>query len=289
MMLSINQVTKKYGSKTALDNVSFGFDCGVTGLLGPNGAGKSTLMRMIATVEKPSSGTITWKGADISKNPKQLRRILGYLPQDFGVYPNMNPVEFLEYMAAMKGLNLRSAKKRIDELLETLHLSEARKRMLGGFSGGMRQRVGIAQALLNDPELLIVDEPTVGLDPEERIQFRNLLSSISGNRVIILSTHIVSDIESIAPGIVMLSDGRLLGRTTPEQLIGQAEGSVWNCVVPADKLGEMQGRFPVSSAVQKTDGVHIRVVSVKQPTLNAENAAPSLEDAYLFATSERSA
>lgn len=287
-MLTIEHVSKQYGDKTALNDVTFDFQSGVTGLLGPNGAGKSTLMRMIATVEKPTAGSIIYNGMDIAKHPKKLRKVLGYLPQDFGVYPNMNPVEFLEYMAAMKGLQMRSAKKRIDELLEVLHLTDARGRMLGGFSGGMRQRVGIAQALLNDPEVLIVDEPTVGLDPEERIAFRGLLSSISENRVIILSTHIVSDIESIAPNIVMLSGGRLLGCQTPERLIERAQGNVWNCVISVNKLAEMQGKYPVSSAIQRADGIHARIVSSTQPTLNAQNTAPTLEDAYLFVTSERS-
>lgn len=288
MKLSISNVSKNYGAKQALNHVTFNFTPGVTGLLGPNGAGKSTLMKLIATVEPPTSGTISYNGVDIAKNSRQIRRVLGYLPQDFGVYPNMNPVEFLEYMAALKGLSMRPARKRIDELLDVLHLTEARKRMLGGFSGGMRQRVGIAQALLNDPEILIVDEPTVGLDPEERIQFRNLLSSISENRIIILSTHIVSDIESIAPNIAILSSGALLDYTTPEQLIGRAEGSVWNCIVTQETLSAMQGRYPISGAIQRADGIHIRVISSKQPTLNAQPAGPTLEDAYLYATSERS-
>ncbi len=163
---------------------------GVLGLLGPNGAGKSSLMRILATVTKPSSGRVLWNDVDIVRNPDTLRNVLGYLPQDFGVYPNLNAYEFLEYLAAVKGIEAGTAKKRIGELLDLVNLTEAAKRPLGGYSGGMRQRVGIAQALLNDPQLLIVDEPTAGLDPEERVRFRNLLSELSGERIVILSTHI---------------------------------------------------------------------------------------------------
>ena len=195
MNLTLNNISKNYGSKKALQNINFSFTTGVTGLLGPNGAGKSTLMRLMSTVDVPTEGEILFNGNNIHKRPDDLRMVLGYLPQDFGVYPNMNAKEFLEYMAAMKNLNMKSARKRIDDLLEVLHLSQASKRMLSGYSGGMKQRVGIAQALLNDPDVLIIDEPTVGLDPEERIQFRNLLSSLSENKIIILSTHIVTDIE----------------------------------------------------------------------------------------------
>ena len=169
---------------------------GILGLLGPNGAGKSTFMRILATITKPTEGRVLWNDADVVKSPDSLRAVLGYLPQDFGVYPNLNCIEFLEYMAAIKGLDAKSTKRRIDELLQVVNLVEAAKRPLGGYSGGMKQRVGIAQALLNDPQLLIVDEPTVGLDPEERVRFRNLLSDLSGERIVILSTHIVSDVRS---------------------------------------------------------------------------------------------
>jgi ABC-type multidrug transport system ATPase subunit len=196
----------------------------------------------------------------------------------------MTPVEFLEYIAAMKSLNMRSAKKRINELLEVLNLADVCKRQVGGFSGGMKQRVGIAQALLNDPVVLIVDEPTVGLDPEERIQFRNLLSSLSANRIIIFSTHIVTDIESIAPNIALLSKSSLAAFTTPERMIEQVDGKVWGCMVKADDLSEIQKEFIVSNAIQRSDGIFVRIVSDKRPTINATTIQPSLEDAYLFAT-----
>lgn len=284
MKLSLNNVTKSYGPKQALKSVSIDFEKGIIGLMGPNGAGKSTLMRMLATVDIPTSGTITYNGEDIVKHPRSIRESLGYLPQYFGVYPNMTPVEFLEYMAALKSLNMRSAKKRIDELLEVLHLADVRKRQVGGFSGGMKQRVGIAQALLNDPDILIVDEPTVGLDPIERIQFRNLLSSLAENKIIIFSTHIVTDIESIAPNIALMSKGKLIANTTPELLTQQVERKVWECTVSSNRLVEMQDRFLISNVIQHSHGIRVRIVSEKQPQLNASLVQPSLEDAYLFAT-----
>lgn len=282
MELNMERVTKVYGSEQVLHSITINIKSGILGLLGPNGAGKSTLMRLLATIEKPTQGTISWNGVDIVKEPNYLRSELGYLPQDFGVYPNMNPVEFLEYMAAMKGLNISSARKRIDELLELLNLSKDRKRLLGGFSGGMRQRVGIAQSLLNDPSLLIVDEPTVGLDPEERIRFRNLLSALSSDRIVLMSTHIVSDIETIAPHIALLSKGRLVTYTTPEQLIQSADRRVWHSVIPATKLPELQEKYTISSAVHRSDGVHARIVSDFSPTPQAIPVQSTLEDAYLY-------
>lgn len=284
MTLSLNNISKNYGSKQALKPVTFSFEKGITGLLGPNGAAKSTLMRMLATVDIPTTGVITYNGTDIVKNPNVIRAELGYLPQFFGIYPNMTPVEFLEYMAALKNLNMRSAKKQIDELLEALHLWDVRKRQIGGFSGGMKQRVGIAQALLNNPKVLIVDELTVGLDPEERIQFRNLLSSFSAEKIIIFSTHIVTDIESIAPNIVLMSNGSLVACTTPDRLIKQVEGKVWSLMVSENDLPVIQKKFLVSNMVQHSDGILIRVISDQCPALYATTIQPSLEDAYLYIT-----
>ncbi|MBP8163975.1 MAG: ABC transporter ATP-binding protein, partial [Anaerolineales bacterium] len=211
MQLTINNLGKEYKRGFwGLKDFSLEIKPGILGLLGPNGAGKSTFMRMLATITKPTDGSIKWNDVDIIKSPDALRDVLGYLPQDFGVYPNLNAVEFLEYMAAIKGLDSATAKKRIDELLQLVNLKDAAKRPLGGYSGGMKQRVGIAQALLNDPQLLIVDEPTVGLDPEERVRFRNLLSDLSGERIVILSTHIVSDVEATATHIALVNKGQLL-------------------------------------------------------------------------------
>jgi ABC-type multidrug transport system ATPase subunit len=195
MQLMIKDVGKQYRRDFwGLRDFTLDLSPGVLGLLGPNGAGKSTLMRILATITKPTTGQVTWCGTDIAHSPDGLREVLGYLPQDFGIYPNLNAVEFLDYLAAMKGLDARASRQRIDELLQVVNLVDAAKRPLGGYSGGMKQRVGIAQALLNDPQLLIVDEPTAGLDPEERVRFRNLLSDLAGNRIVILSTHIVSDV-----------------------------------------------------------------------------------------------
>ncbi|MBX8935948.1 ABC transporter ATP-binding protein [Enterococcus gilvus] len=286
-MLKIENLTKQYKNKIALDNLTVEFPKGVTGLLGPNGAGKSTLMRILSTVDTPSKGSVTFNGTDITKHPNDLRRVLGYLPQDFGVYPNMSASEFLEYMAAMKGLSMKSAKVRINELLDILNLTSAGKRHLGGFSGGMKQRVGIAQALLNDPKILIVDEPTVGLDPDERIRFRNLLASLAADRTIILSTHIVSDIESIAPNLMVMKEGRLIAAASPEKLMTQAHGKVWNTIVDVNELEALQQKYIVSNSMQRSDGIHVRIVSTEQPRLGANLVEPSLEDAYLYATKEK--
>lgn len=287
MEIEINGVTKRYGSKQALKGITLKLTNGVTGLLGPNGAGKSTLMRILATIEKPTSGTVLYNGKDTAKKPKLLRQELGFLPQDFGVYPNMNAVEFLDYMAALSRLNVKQARKRIDELLVSLHLDDAKKRPLGTYSGGMKQRVGIAQALLNDPSVLIVDEPTVGLDPEERIQFRNILASLSENRIILLSTHIVTDVESIAPTIAIMREGNLLRYDTPENLVKEVDGMVWSCVIPSQELPEMQRRFVISDSAQRVDGIHIRAISKEQPSLNAARIQPALEDAYMFTSGHK--
>jgi ABC-type multidrug transport system ATPase subunit len=254
----------------------------VLGLLGPNGAGKSTLMRILATITKATSGSVTWNGKDIARSPDQLRAVLGYLPQDFGVYPNLSAVEFLEYMAAIKGLDAKSAKRRINELLQVVNLVEAARRPLGGYSGGMKQRVGIAQALLNDPQLLIVDEPTVGLDPEERVRFRNLLSDLSGERIVILSTHIVSDVEATATHIVLINQGRLLCESSPEGLLKELETKVWEWTMSSDELVPLKQKHIVSGTIRRSEGVQVRVVSNSKPEASAQNVSPNLEDAYLY-------
>jgi ABC-2 type transport system ATP-binding protein len=223
MELQIEGLNKHYRSVHAVRDFTLDLGTGVLGLLGPNGAGKSTLMRMLATVTKPSSGTIRLDGVNVSTSPDALRRTLGYLPQDFGIYPHLSATEFLEYIGALKGVPRRSLRPRIEHLLEVLNLSDVRSRALGGFSGGMRQRVGIAQALLNDPRLLIVDEPTAGLDPEERVRLRTLLAEMASERIIIFSTHICSDVESIATRVAIVDHGTLLADGVPSRL---APGSV---------------------------------------------------------------
>ena len=286
LALDIEGVGKQYHRDFwGLRDVSLQLGPGVIGLLGPNGAGKSTLMRILATITRPTTGRVTWNGIDIKRSPDELRAVLGYLPQDFGVYPNLNAVEFLEYLAAIKGLDRKAARRRIDELLQLVNLTEARKRPLGGFSGGMKQRVGIAQALLNDPLLLIVDEPTAGLDPEERARFRNLLSDLSGERVVILSTHIVSDVEATATSIALISKGYLLQHQAPETMIQDLDGHVWQWVVPAAEIPALQQRYRISSQVRRNDGVHVRAVSEARPSPDAEPVGPNLEDVYLQAVS----
>jgi ABC-type multidrug transport system ATPase subunit len=280
--LEIEAVSKQYRRGVfALRDFSLELKPGVLGLLGPNGAGKTTLMSILATITKASKGRVLWDGVDISRKPDALRSVLGYLPQDFGVYPNLNAVEFLEYLAAVKGLDAVSSKRRIDELLDLVNLTDARKRPLGGFSGGMKQRVGIAQALLNDPELLIVDEPTAGLDPEERVRFRNLLSELSGERIVILSTHIVSDVEATATDIALIAQGSLVAHATPEALLLMVEGRVWEWVVASTELNDAKQRFLVSSTTRRSDGVHVRVLG-DEPPPGAQPVAPNLEDAYLY-------
>ncbi len=282
MHLSIQQVGKRYrGDFWGLRDFTLELGPGVLGLLGPNGAGKSTLMRILATITRATEGRVLWNGEDIARKPDGLRSVLGYLPQDFGVYPNLNAVEFLEYIAAVKGIDGRAARRRIDELLALVNLTEARKRPLGGYSGGMRQRIGIAQALLNDPKLLIVDEPTVGLDPEERVRFRNLLSDLGGERIVLLSTHIVSDVEATATDIAVVDRGRLLAHAEPEALLSGVEGRVWEWVLPSAELPAARERWKISSTFRRADGVHARVVSSVPPSPDAMPVAPTLEDAYL--------
>jgi ABC-2 type transport system ATP-binding protein len=278
--LAIAGVSKQY-TKTAwgLRDFTLELGPGVLGLLGPNGAGKSTLMRILATITKPTAGTVAWNGIDIARSPDDLRAVLGYLPQDFGVYPHLTAPEFLAYLAAIKGLSSKAARTRIDELLQLVNLTEARKRPLGGYSGGMKQRVGIAQALLNDPELLIVDEPTVGLDPEERVRFRNLLSDLSGERIVILSTHIVSDVEATASAIAIIDQGRLLMHATPESLLHAVTGRVWEWIVPSTDLQAARQQYLVSGTVRTAAGVRLRVVAEAAPAPDAQPATPTLEDA----------
>jgi ABC-type multidrug transport system ATPase subunit len=284
MDLVITNVSKRYqGNVWGLREFSLSLGPGVVGLLGPNGAGKSTLMRILATIARPTGGTVTWDGTDIARSPDGLRSVLGYLPQDFGVYPHLTPLEFLEYLAAAKGLDGRTARKRIDELLQLVNLFDARHQQLGGFSGGMRQRVGIAQALLNDPRLLIVDEPTAGLDPEERVRFRNLLSDLSGERIVILSTHIVSDVEAVATDIAIIVRGRLVRHAAPEDLLRAVKGQVWEWLIPSSEVPAARTRFRVSATIRKNDGVLIRVLAASAPGPDARPAEPSLEDVYLQA------
>ncbi len=287
LVLETHDLNKAYKSVQALQDFNLTLTPGILGLLGPNGAGKSTLMRMLATITKPTEGTILWNGQDVVKDPEALRSVLGYLPQDFGVYPNLSAQEFLEYMAAIKGMSGEKARRKISDLLDLVNLRDAAHRPLGGYSGGMRQRVGIAQALLNDPKVLIVDEPTVGLDPEERARFRNLLADLGGERIVILSTHIVSDVESTATDIAIIHKGHLKARAYPEQLLKQMEGSVWEWMVTSEELPAIKQQFLVTGTLRRMDGIEVRVVSAARPSPDARPAMPNLEDVYLSMVAQR--
>jgi ABC-2 type transport system ATP-binding protein len=289
LQLSIENVSKRYGSGNwALRSFSLQLGPGVLGLLGPNGAGKTTLMSILATITRATEGRVAWNDSDLATHPDTLRSTLGYLPQDFGVYPNLNATEFLEYLAAVKGLDAAASRRRIDELLNLVNLADVRKRPLGGYSGGMKQRVGIAQALLNDPQLLIVDEPTAGLDPEERVRFRNLLSELSGERIVILSTHIVSDVEATATDIALISQGTLVAHATPEELLRRVEGKVWEWILPSGELNAARQCYLISNTVRRSDGVHARVLSHAPPN-GVQPITPNLEDAYLYCLSQHRA
>ncbi len=282
MQLDIQQVGKVYPRGVwGLREFTLTLGRGVLGLLGPNGAGKSTLMRILATITRPTTGRVAWNGVDVATAPNGLRRVLGYLPQDFGVYPNLTALEFLGYIAAVKGLDYRTARRRIGELLALVNLTDASRRPLGGFSGGMRQRVGIAQALLNDPDLLIVDEPTAGLDPEERVRFRGLLSELAGRRIVILSTHIVSDAEAVATRIAILSRGRLVTDAAPEELLAWAEGRVWEATLRGDDLPSVRAGNLVTSTVSRPEGVRVRIIAEATPQGSFLPVSATLEDAYL--------
>jgi ABC-type multidrug transport system ATPase subunit len=289
MNLSIDNVGKLYKGKVwGLKDFSMKLEPGILGLVGPNGAGKSTLMRILATITRATEGTVTWNGTDIAREPDELRQVLGYLPQDFGVYRHLNAVEFLEYMAAVKGVDAHSARRRIDELLQLVNLVDAAKRPLGGYSGGMKQRAGIAQALLNDPQLLIVDEPTAGLDPEERVRFRGLLTDLSGERIVILSTHIVSDVEATATSIAIISHGHLITHALPEEILQAVEGKVWTWIAASSELPAIKQKHLISSTARRSDGVHVRVVAERCPDGRAEPVPATLEDAYLYHVQARS-
>ncbi len=281
--LEIRKVSYRYPKgKDALADVDLLLGPGILGLLGPNGAGKSTLMRIVATLMAPTRGHVFWDGVDIAREPNRVRAVLGYLPQSFGVHETLSAREFLSYMAAIKGLPGATAPARIAECLEMVGLTAAAEERLAGFSGGMRQRVGIAQALLNDPKLLIVDEPTVGLDPEERLRFRNLLTDLAGERLVILSTHIVSDIEASATALAVLDKGRLRFTGAPEQLIELARGYVWTWSIPSSQLAHVRARYKISHSIRHAAGIKVRVIARDRPDVSAEPTAADLEDAYTW-------
>jgi len=284
MKLSIQNISKRYNKdKYGLKDYSLTIENGILGLLGPNGAGKSTLMKIIATISQPTQGTIELDGHNIQKDPDYIRRILGYLPQDFGVYANLNAYEFLEYIAAMKGVGGNGLRKRIEGLLEGVNLIESAKLPIGTYSGGMKQRIGIAQALLNDPKVLIFDEPTVGLDPEERMRFRNLISDLAQNSIIILSSHIVSDIETIADEVAIMQNGELITKGTQAEVVKQVEGKVFEILLENSALSDFKAKNLVVNTSRQKDQVWVRYIG--RDAVNGSKPSPaSLEDAYLFLT-----
>ena len=284
MELTIERLSKRYGLHWALRELSLRCEPGMLGLVGPNGAGKTTLMRMIATLLEPTEGTIRWNGQDIRTHGQTLRQVLGYLPQDFGIYPEFTGRQFLCYLAAMKGLPSSLVHRRVDEVVEIVNLEQEADRKLPTYSGGMKQRIGIAQALLNDPELLIVDEPTAGLDPAERVRFRTLLASLTSNRIIILSTHIISDVEAVANRLMILQGGRVLTDTTPESLLAHTAGHVWSVTTDQATALQLQATYQVSTMINQMNGITLRIVSATRPHETAVVIDPSLEEAYLLAT-----
>ena len=282
--LEMINVTKSYKHKNANENINLVLESGVYGLLGPNGAGKSTLMKQIVTVTNPTSGKILYNGKDIKSLDDEYRGIVGYLPQDFDAYKNFKAKDFLMYMAALKGMDKETSKKRVDELLKLVGLSEVSNKLVSKFSGGMKRRVGIAQALLNNPKVLILDEPTAGLDPQERTRFRNLLSQIGRDTIVILSTHIISDIESVAKETIMIKDGKVLLQGTHREILKDMEGKVYSLDTNDENLvSEIQNKYKVVSINRGIENISIRFISETKPSYEKiKLIEPKFEDVYMF-------
>ena len=292
-MLIIENLTHVYGNGVrALDEVSLTIPRGMYGLLGPNGAGKSTLMRTIATLQAPTSGHIRFGDIDVLKNPEELRKTLGYLPQDFGVYPRVSAYDMLDHMAVLKGISgARERKETVENLLNQVNLWNVRKKAIAGFSGGMRQRFGIAQALIGDPRLIIVDEPTAGLDPEERNRFLNLLAEIGENVVVILSTHIVEDVSDLCPAMAIICDGRIVREGAPADLVGQLKGRIWKKVIDKAELEAAKARYKVISTRLLAGRTVIHILSDDNPGDGFTPVEGGLEDVYFstLSTTRRAA
>lgn len=281
MELTISDLTKDFGSFRAVDHVNFTMHSGVYGLLGVNGAGKTTLMRMLTTLIRPTGGEIRWDGQDVFQMDNTYRKLLGYLPQDFGYYPDFSIYDYLMYIASIKGIRPAAAKERASRLLKQVGLSQARHKKMKTLSGGMKRRVGIAQAMLNDPQILILDEPTAGLDPNERIRFRNLISELSEDRIVLLSTHIVSDIEYIASEILLMKDGRITLSGTAEEVIASMPERVWLFSVPREQVDRYLAAYRVSNLKTTPTGATLRVLSAECPAIGAVETAATLEDVFL--------
>ena len=283
MELTIDRLSKQFGSKIAVDRVSATLGPGVYGLLGANGAGKTTLMRMVCDVLRPTSGEIRFDGRDVRALGDGYRACLGYLPQDFGYYPDFTALDFMLYLAALKGIDRRAARRRSLELLETVGLADVARAKVRTFSGGMKQRLGIAQAVLNDPAVLVLDEPTAGLDPKERVRFRNLIASFAQDKIVVLSTHIVSDVEYIADEILVMRAGSFVMRGAPGEVVAQVAGKVWECHVDARQADQLAAASCVSNVHYAADGhAVVRVVADERPAPGAHPLEPTLEDLYLY-------
>lgn len=281
-MLMVNNVSKSYGKFLVLEDINIEFTNGVYGLLAPNGAGKTTLIKMLTTLLFPTKGEILYNGTDIYSMGEEYRNILGYLPQDFGYYKNYSPRRFLHYLSALKGIDRNKAKDKIDELLKLVGLENVGDKKMKKFSGGMIQRVGIAQAMLNDPKILILDEPTAGLDPRERVRFRNLLAELSRDRIVILSTHIVSDIESIANEIIMIKDKGILYKDSLQNICKILEGMVYETEIPFDEVSGFRDKYFSLSEKQEGDRMKIRFVSENKFDDSWSPVNPSIEDVFLY-------
>lgn len=283
MELKTCGLTKQFGSKTAVKDLNITLTNGVYGLLGANGAGKTTLMRLLCNLQTPTSGQIFLDGKNIAGLGERYRALLGYLPQHFGYYPDFSALDFLLYVSALKGLEEKAARKKSKELLEAVGLSRESKQKIKTFSGGMKQRLGIAQAMLNDPHILILDEPTAGLDPKERVRFRNLISAFSKDRIVILSTHIVSDVEFVAEDIIMMKAGKVLHFGNPQEIVSEIDGKVWECTVPTDSAEKYAAAYNTSNLRHTGENrTVLRIIADRPPMKNAARVQPTLEDLYLF-------
>ena len=280
-------LTKRFGDFTAVDDMNIRITNGVYGLLGANGAGKTTLMRMICTLLTPTSGQILCDGKDIQKMEGEYRNLLGYLPQEFGFYPEFSVKDYLLYIASLKGIRPVVAKKRVKELLEQVALSKVANKKMKKLSGGMKRRVGIAQAILNNPKILILDEPTAGLDPTERVRFRNMISELSKERIVILSTHIVSDVEYIANEIWLMKNGRLMQQGSLDVVLDSMPEKVWSFVTSQAEAEKFMKQYKVSNMKTDRDGVELRIISAQQPSASAKAVQPNLEDVFLYYFGEK--
>lgn len=284
--IEIQNLNKSYGKKQALRNVTLTIPSGMFGLLGPNGAGKTTLMKTLATLLKKNQGSVQICGIPV-ENVTEIRRITGYLPQEFSMYPNMTVYEAMDYLGVLSGLDAKMRKARIPALLDQVNLLEDKMKKVKALSGGMKRRLGIAQAILHNPEILIVDEPTAGLDPEERVRFRNLLCEIAEDRIVILSTHIVGDIEATCENIAVLDEGQILFNGTVAQLLERADGKVYTAEVSRNELSDLKEEYKVTSMMSMGNNVSVRFISDEQPFLSASSCEPGVEDAYMYLMQEK--